>query len=179
SLVILDEIGRGTSTIDGYCIARSVLEFLHGRGQAGPRTLFATHFHEIVTAESDLKRVRNYHFAVKDTGSEIVFLRMLIPGATERSYGIHVATLAGVPPRVTDRAAALLAELMSGEGGPGGRVKRYTQMLLVDSPQAPPDPVIADLRDLDPDSMTPRQALEVLYELHRKAGGRKGVDRGG
>jgi DNA mismatch repair protein MutS len=179
SLVILDEIGRGTSTIDGYCIARSVLEFLHGRGQAGPRTLFATHFHEIVTAESDLKRVRNYHFAVKDTGSEIVFLRMLIPGATERSYGIHVATLAGVPPRVTDRAAALLAELMSGEGGPGGRVKRYTQMLLVDAPQAPPDPVIADLRDLDPDSMTPRQALEVLYEFHRKAGGRKGVDRSG
>jgi len=68
---------------------------------------------------------------------------------------------------------------MRGEGGPGGRVKRYTQMLLVDAPQAPPDPVIADLRDLDPDSMTPRQALEILYEFHRKAGGRKGVDRGG
>jgi DNA mismatch repair protein MutS len=179
SLVILDEIGRGTSTLDGYCIARSVLEFLHGKRQGGPRTLFATHFHEIVTAESDLKRVRNYHFAVRDTGSEIVFLRTLIPGATDRSYGIHVATLAGVPPMVTDRAAGLLDELMRGEGGPGGRVKRYTQMLLVDAPQAPPDPVIADLRDLDPDSMTPRQALEILYELHRKAGGRKGVDRGG
>jgi DNA mismatch repair protein MutS len=179
SLVVLDEIGRGTSTLDGYCIARSVLEFLHGKRQAGPRTLFATHFHEIVTTESDLKRVRNYHFAVRDTGSEIVFLRTLIPGATDRSYGIHVATLAGVPPLVTDRAAALLDELMRGEGRPGGRVTRYTQMLLVDAPQALPDPVITDLRDLDPDSMTPRQALDVLYELHRKAGGRKGVDRGG
>ncbi len=179
SLVILDEIGRGTSTLDGYCIARSVLEFLHGKRQAGPRTLFATHFHEIVTAESDLKRVRNYHFAVRDTGTDVIFLRTLIPGATDRSYGIHVATLAGVPPRVTDRAAAILDELIRGEGGPGGRVKRYTQMLLVDAPQAVPDPLIADLRDLDPDSMTPRQALEVLYELHRKAGGRKGVDRGG
>ncbi len=177
SLVILDEIGRGTSTLDGYCIARSVLEFLHGKRQAGPRTLFATHFHELVTAESDLKRVRNYHFAVRDTGSEVVFLRTLIPGATDRSYGIHVAALAGVPPRVTERAAAILDELIRGEGGPGGRVKRYTQMLLIDTPQAAPDPVIADLRDLDPDSMTPRQALEVLYELNRKAGGRKGVDR--
>jgi DNA mismatch repair protein MutS len=177
SLVILDEIGRGTSTLDGYCIARSVLEFLHGRKQAGPRTLFATHFHEIVTAESDLKRVKNYHFAVRDTGSEVVFLRTLIPGATDRSYGIHVATLAGVPPRVTERAAAILDELIKGEGGPGVRVKRYTQMLLVDAPQPLPDPLIADLRDLDPDSMTPRQALEVLYELHRRAGGRKGVDQ--
>ncbi|NYT07073.1 MAG: DNA mismatch repair protein MutS [Methanomicrobiales archaeon] len=177
SLVILDEIGRGTSTLDGYCIARAVLEFLHGKRQAGPRTLFATHFHEIVTAESDLKRVRNYHFAVRDTGSEVVFLRTLIPGATDRSYGIHVATLAGVPSRVTDRAAAILDELMRGETGAGGRVKRYTQMLLIEAPQARPDPLIADLRDLDPDSMSPRQALEVLYELHRKAGGRKGVDR--
>ncbi len=179
SLVILDEIGRGTSTLDGYCIARSVLEFLHGKKQTGPRTLFATHFHEIVTAESDLKRVKNCHFAVRDTGSDVVFLHTLLPGATDRSYGIHVATLAGVPTVVTGRAAAILDELVKGGGHPGERVKRYTQMLLVDAPQATPDPVIADLNDLDPDSMTPRQALEVLYELHRKAGGRKGADRGG
>ena len=80
SLVILDEIGRGTSTLDGYCIARAVLEFLHGKGAAGPKTLFATHFHEIASAEQDLKRVRTFHFAVKDTGTEVIFLRKLIPG---------------------------------------------------------------------------------------------------
>ena len=179
SLVILDEIGRGTSTLDGYCIARSVLEFLHGKKQAGPRTLFATHFHEIITAEADLKRLKNCHFAVRDTGAEVIFLHTLIPGATDRSYGIHVAALAGVPPGVTGRAAAILYDLVRGVGQPSERVKRYTQMLLVDAPQAPLDPVISDLRDLDPDSMSPRQALEVLYELHRKAGGRKGVDHGG
>jgi DNA mismatch repair protein MutS len=178
SLVILDEIGRGTSTLDGYCIARSVLEFLHGKGHSGPRTLFATHFHEIVTAESDLKRVRNYHFAVRDTGSELIFLRKLIPGATDRSYGIHVASLAGVPQKVTERASALLAELIRGERGNDGKMKRYTQLLLVDA-EAPgvEDPVLGDLRELDPDSLTPRQALDTLYDLVRKAGGRKGEGR--
>lgn len=174
SLVILDEIGRGTSTLDGYCIARSVLEYLHGKGRAGARTLFATHFHEIVSAESELKRVKNYHFAVKDTGSEIIFLRKLIPGATDRSYGIHVASLAGVPKKVTEGASALLQEIMEGESGPGGKVKRYTQMLLIDAPAGPPDPLRLDLLDLDPDTMTPREALDTLYELRRRAGGRKG-----
>jgi DNA mismatch repair protein MutS len=174
SLVILDEIGRGTSTLDGYCIARSVLEYLHGRGRAGARTLFATHFHDIVSAESELKRVRNYHFAVRDTGNEIVFLRRLIPGATDRSYGIHVASLAGVPAKVTDRASAILQEIMAGESGPAGRVQRYTQMLLIDAPAASPDPLIQDIRDLDPDSMTPREALDTLYDFHQRAGGRKG-----
>ncbi len=174
SLVILDEIGRGTSTLDGYCIARSVLEYLHGRGRAGARTLFATHFHDIVSAESELKRVRNYHFAVRDTGNEITFLRRLIPGATDRSYGIHVASLAGVPAKVTDRASAILQEIMAGESGPAGRVQRYTQMLLIDAPAASPDPLIQDIRDLDPDSMTPREALDTLYDLHQRAGGRKG-----
>jgi DNA mismatch repair protein MutS len=177
SLVILDEIGRGTSTLDGYCIARSVLEFLHGKGPSGPRTLFATHFHEIVSAEADLKRVRNYHFAVKDTGSELIFLRKLIPGATDRSYGIHVASLAGVPEKVTERASALLTELTRGERGEGGRVQRYTQMLLVDTGPGPENPVLEELRELDPDSLTPRQALTLLYEMVRKAGGRKGGDR--
>jgi DNA mismatch repair protein MutS len=178
SLVILDEIGRGTSTLDGYCIARSVLEFLHGKGPAGPRTLFATHFHEIVTAESDLKRVRNYHFAVSDTGSEIIFLRKLIPGATDRSYGIHVASLAGVPEKVTKRASALLSDLIRGERGPDVKMKRYTQVLLVDTPGLrDEEPLLGELRQLDPDSLTPRQALDTLYELVRKAGGRRGEGR--
>jgi DNA mismatch repair protein MutS len=176
SLVILDEIGRGTSTLDGYCIARAVLEYLHGRGSSGPRTLFATHFHEIVSAETDLKRVRNYHFAVRDTGTELIFLRKLIPGATDRSYGIHVASLAGVPAKVTERAAVLLSEIIRGEGRPDGKVRRYTQMLLVDAPvTGNGEQVIEEIRELNPDLMTPRQALDTLYSLVEKAGGRKGV----
>jgi DNA mismatch repair protein MutS len=177
SLAILDEIGRGTSTLDGYCIARAVLEYLHGKGSRGPRTLFATHFHELVGVEEDLSRVRNYHFAVKDTGSEVIFLRKIIPGATDRSYGIHVAALAGVPEKVIQRAESLMKEQVSGNtaGGPG--VKRYTQMLLVDSPlpENRSDPLIEELKTIDPDSLSPREALQRFYDLRealRKRGER-------
>ena len=173
SLVILDEIGRGTSTLDGYCIARAVLDFLHGRGASGPKTLFATHFHEIASAENDLKRVRTYHFAVKDTGNDVIFLRKLIPGATDRSYGIHVASLAGLPGRVITRASALMEDLIRGEGGGGPRLQRYTQMLLVDAPPLIEHPVVSDLKKIDPDQLTPRDALEILYELKKRAGERK------
>jgi DNA mismatch repair protein MutS len=171
SLVILDEIGRGTSTLDGYCIARAVLEYLHGKTSSGPRTLFATHFHELVPAGEELKRVRTYHFAVKDTGDEVIFLRKLIPGATDRSYGIHVASLAGVPQRAIIRASALMEEYMRGDTPGRGRVQRYTQMLLVDTPPSIDHPVLSELKRLDPDTLTPREALEVLYSLHDKATG--------
>jgi len=176
SLVVLDEIGRGTSTLDGYAIARAVLEYLHGKGRSGPRTLFATHFHELVETENELVRVRNYHMAVKDTGSSVIFTRTIIPGATDRSYGIHVAELAGVPPRVIERAGAILADLIRREAaretGSGPRRVRYTQMLLpVDpDPGRPPEhPVLASLRALEPDRMTPLEALQVLYRLRQEA----------
>jgi DNA mismatch repair protein MutS len=168
SMVILDEIGRGTSTLDGSCIARSVLEFLHGKGFSGPRTLFATHFHELVSVEADLSRVRNYHFAVKDTGDTVVFLRKIIPGATDKSYGVHVAQRAGVPAKVIDRAYALLKETAVKETGPAGKTPRYTQMLLVDVPPARENPVIQDLRHIALDGMTPLDALLKLYELQRR-----------
>lgn len=176
SLVVLDEIGRGTSTLDGYAIARAVLEYLHGRGKSGPRTLFATHFHELVETENELGRVRNYHMAVKDTGSTVIFTRTIIPGATDRSYGVHVAELAGVPPRVIERAAAILEDLVrretARETGTGPRRVRYTQMLLpVDAdPARPPEsPVLASLRALEPDRMTPIEALQALYRLKQEA----------
>lgn len=173
SLVILDEIGRGTSTLDGYSIARAVLEYLHGRGKSGPRTLFATHFHEIVEVESDLKRAKNYHFAVRETGSDVIFLRKLIPGATDRSYGIHVARLAGVPKQVSARAEDILSTERTRVLAPErGKAPRYTQMLLIDAPggvKETIDPVLIELRNLDPDSMTPREALAKLYELQKKA----------
>jgi DNA mismatch repair protein MutS len=171
SLVVLDEIGKGTGTLDGYSIARSVLEFIHGHGSAhGPRTLFATHFHEIVGVETELRRVRNFHFTVKETGSDVVFLRRLVPGATDRSYGIHVAQRAGIPRKVTDRAAEILASIQKGEDGKAGRPRRYTQVLFVDSPEKEPGdhPVVRELMELSPDGLSPLQALEVLYALQRR-----------
>jgi DNA mismatch repair protein MutS len=170
SLVILDEIGRGTSTADGCAIARAVLEYLHGKGAAGPKTLFATHFHELITAEETLKRVKNYHFAVKDTNNEVIFLRKLIPGATDKSYGIHVARLAGIPKKVTERADALLSEDIH-RGVPGSRKpQRYTQILLVDDqkPVNPADhPTLRALALLNPDEMTPLEALAKIAELKK------------
>jgi DNA mismatch repair protein MutS len=167
SLVILDEIGRGTSTLDGYCIARSVLEYLHGRGTAGPRTLFATHFHDLVSMEAELKRVKNFHFAVKDTGVDVVFLRKIIPGATDKSYGIHVAQRAGVPAKVIERAYALLKE--EPERDTGRKAPRYTQMLLIDAPgEAEEHPVLRELKGLPLDGMSPLDALLKLYELQRR-----------
>jgi DNA mismatch repair protein MutS len=180
SLVILDEIGKGTGTLDGYSIARAVLEFIHGHGPSrGPRTLFATHFHEIVGIEAELRRVRNFHFTVKETGRDVVFLRRLVPGATDRSYGIHVAQRAGIPRRVTDRAGEILASVQKGEDGKGGRPRRYTQVLFVDSPEKEEGehPVVKELRELSPDALTPLQALEALYALQRRVregGGKHG-----
>lgn len=168
SLVILDEIGRGTSTLDGYCIARAVLDFLHGKGASGPRTLFATHFHELVSAEAELKRVKNFHFAVKDTGKDVVFLRRLIPGATDRSYGIHVASLAGVPKKVVLRAEKVMDELMKNDTGKTGTVKRYTQMLLVDHQEGRSDTIADEIRAIDPESITPLEAINLLYTLRKK-----------
>jgi DNA mismatch repair protein MutS len=170
SLIILDEIGRGTSTLDGYSIAKAVLEFLHGRRSSGPKTLFATHFHEIIGIESELKRVSNWHFAVKDTGSDVVFLRRLIPGATDRSYGIHVAVLAGVPKKVCDRAAEVLKGVLSGDETT--LVKQYTQMVLVDEPRtqhsAEEEAVLSRLKEIDPDTLRPIDALTILSDICNK-----------
>ncbi|MCK9276462.1 MAG: DNA mismatch repair protein MutS [Methanoculleus sp.] len=176
SLVILDEIGRGTSTLDGCAIARAVVEFLHGRAVAGPRTLFATHFHDLIDLEGALKRVKNFHFAVKDTGDDVVFLRKIIPGATDKSYGVHVAHLAGIPKKVTDRAMALLKEAAAREYSGGPRAPRYTQMLLVDPGEGvvEENPAVEELRSLNPDEMTPIDALNALCRLRKLANGEGG-----
>jgi DNA mismatch repair protein MutS len=171
SLVILDEIGRGTSTADGHSIAKAVLEYLHGRGGAGPKTLFATHFHELVEVEGSLKRVKNYHFAVKETHNEVIFLRKLICGATDKSYGIHVARLAGIPKKVTDRADTILNETMNRDVPVGTRPQRYTQILLVDNENSikkpETDPVLDHLARINTDEMTPMQALAKIAELQK------------
>lgn len=173
SLVILDEIGRGTSTLDGYCIAKAVLEHLHGKRSKGPRCLFATHFHEIVGIEADLKRVRNCHFAVKETDKDVIFLRKLVPGATDRSYGIHVAQLAGVPASVVTRSEELMRRIISGEDPMGGGVKRYTQMILLDAgteavKEPGPDPIREEIRNINVNQITPIEALRILAGLQEK-----------
>lgn len=171
SLVILDEIGRGTSTVDGCSIAKAVLEYLHGKTTTGPKTLFATHFHELIAMEEQLRRVKNYHFAVKETREEVVFLRKLIPGATDKSYGIHVARLAGIPKKVTERAEVLLSESMNRAVPAGTRPQRYTQILLVDEaaePAIPAEhPTLRALARVNPDEMTPMQALAKIAELKK------------
>lgn len=176
SLVILDEIGRGTSTLDGGAIARAVLEHLHGSGRTGPRTLFATHFHDIVDLAASHPRMKNFHFAVEDNGKELVFLRKIVPGATDRSYGIHVAALAGIPPKVTERAAEILAGMMKKPAT--GTGKRYTQTFLFGgtascTPVGKPvsedeNRVLEDLRTISTDKMTPIEALTLLAGLSER-----------
>ncbi len=173
SLVLLDEIGRGTSTYDGYSIAKAVVEFIHNKDRVGVRSLFATHYHQLTAIEGVLKRVKNYHIAVKEEGSDLVFLRKIIPGATDKSYGIHVARLAGVPLKVTQRAREILKEVENGSGI-GGRGKdsaKYTQLMLFGSEEKKESPVVEELKKLNVEAMTPLEALNALAELKKKAEG--------
>ena len=114
SLLILDEIGRGTSTFDGMAIARAVLEYAADKKRIGAKTLFATHYHELTDIEQEIEGVRNYNIAVRKRGADIVFLRKIVPGAADDSYGVEVARLAGLPDKVVSRARELLRALESG-----------------------------------------------------------------
>ena len=129
----------------------------------------APEMQERLSAEETLKRVKNHHFAVKETKDEVIFLRKLIPGATDKSYGIHVARLAGIPKKVTERADALLSEGMNRSVAGGAKPQRYTQILLVDNePATPADhPTLRALSRLNPDEMTPLQALAKIAELKK------------
>ncbi len=166
SLVILDEVGRGTSTFDGMAIARAVVEFLHNRKEVAARTLFATHYHELTALEDVLPRVRNAHVAVHEEGTEVVFEHRIVPGPSDRSYGIHVARLAGLPGAVISRAEHLLRELESARpasapGVPGSNGHSPLQPSLFGGPS----PVEQDIERLDIDGMTPIEAIQKLYEL--------------
>ncbi|MBG0789963.1 MAG: DNA mismatch repair protein MutS [Desulfovibrionaceae bacterium] len=174
SLVILDEIGRGTSTYDGLSLAWAVVEELSSRAQAGIRTLFATHYHELTSLEGKIEGLRNLNIAVKEWKGDIVFLRRLVPGPADRSYGIEVARLAGVPRPVVDRAREILAKLeeKSQDTASKRAVDRASQTLLPGF-GAPPieisgelteHPIITQLTDLDVDGMTPIQALMLLNQ---------------
>ncbi len=162
SLVILDEIGRGTSTYDGMSIAWAVLEYLHNHPRLRARTLFATHFHELTRLSEVLPGVRNYNVAVSEEGGQVVFLHRIMPGGADKSYGIHVAELAGLPRPVINRAQEILAQLEAESGQNGaGAARQPPGRQLVLFPER--DPIREELRALDVSSMTPLEALNKLF----------------
>ena len=166
SLLILDEIGRGTSTYDGMAIARAVLEYAANPRRLGAKTLFATHYHELSTMEDKLPNVKNYNIAVKKRGDQMIFLRKIVPGATDDSYGIEVAKLAGIPNVVISRAREILQELED-EGAypvPAPRQEPEDQVSLMDLTG---QQVIAALSSLTVETLTPIEAMNELYKLKR------------
>jgi DNA mismatch repair protein MutS len=167
SLVLLDEIGRGTSTYDGVAIAWAVTEHLHDR--IGCKTMFATHYHELMQLPERLQHARNLNVAVRETGGAVVFLHRLEAGGTDRSYGVHVAQLAGLPDRVVRRAKEVLATL-EGEHRvvPGAPAPAADPGQLPLFAEAPPHPVVTELEALEIDTLTPLEALNRLAELKRR-----------
>lgn len=162
SLVVFDEVGRGTSTYDGMSIARAVVEYIHESPRLGCRTLFATHFHELTALADDLERVRNQRVEVVEDGGEVRFLHRVVAGGADRSYGIHVAALAGLPPQVIARARRLLEEM-----------ERERPLeppdLQLGLPLAPADDGLrSELAGIELDSLSPLEALQKLYELRRR-----------
>lgn len=184
SLLILDEIGRGTSTFDGLSIAWAVVEYISNPKLLGAKTLFATHYHELTELEGKLNSVNNYCIAVKEKGDDIVFLRKIVKGGADKSYGIQVAKLAGLPDMVVDRAKEIVNQLaanditetvknISVEGATTTKKKKehldevdLTQMSLFDTVKD--DDIIQELREVDIGHMTPLDALNKLYELQNK-----------
>ena len=184
SLLILDEIGRGTSTFDGLSIAWAVIEHISNSKLLGAKTLFATHYHELTELEGKISNVNNYCIAVKEKGDDIIFLRKIVKGGADKSYGIQVARLAGVPESVTSRAKEIVEELVQADittrikdiavqtgGTPKGKPRRYdevdlAQMSLFDTVKD--DDVIQEIENLDLANLTPIDALNTLYQLQNK-----------
>ena len=166
SLLILDEIGRGTSTFDGMSIARAVLEYCADRKMLGAKTLFATHYHELTELEGSLPGVVNYNIAVKTRGEDIVFLRKILPGGADRSYGIEVAKLAGLPDRVLARAREILTELEAENGVQYVPARQDKEQVSLDAMAE--GEVLDALRRCQPDTLTPIEAMGLLYELKQK-----------
>ena len=172
SLIILDEIGRGTSTFDGMSIARAVVEHIDKHIHA--KTLFATHYHELTEMENE--RIRNYCIAVREKGKKVAFLRRIVAGAADKSYGIHVARLAGLPPKVTARAEEILhaLEQKAAESGAGDIAAVQQKVPPVQEPADGmtslfADGTLAELRMLDVMTMTPLEAMNTLYRLQEQA----------
>ncbi len=171
SLLILDEIGRGTSTYDGMSIARAVIEYIADRKKLGAKTLFATHYHELTELEELIPCVKNYNVAVKKRGEDIVFPRRIIPGGVDESYGIEVSKLAGIPRWVIDRAYEVLSSLEDGQTVSEAKVKTRAkpkeeseQLYFIDEKA---EAIKKRLRGADPNTLTPIEALNLIYELKK------------
>ncbi len=173
SLIILDEIGRGTSTYDGLSIAQAVAEYIHNHPRLGAKTVFATHYHELVDLASFLPRVKNYNVTVSEEGGEVVFLYKIMPGGVDKSYGIYVAKLAGLPKTVVHRAQEVLEELEGGSRGVAAKPpsKRRPKEKVVQQLSffGEKSAVTEELEKLDIESLSPLEALTRLYELQKKA----------
>ena len=167
SLLILDEIGRGTSTFDGMSIARAVLEHCADRKKLGAKTLFATHYHELTELETTLSGVKNFNIAIKSRGEDLIFLRKIIPGGADRSYGIEVAKLAGLPDTVVKNARAILKDLES-EAGHSPQLLAAPETDQVSMEALGEAEVIDRLRRTQVETMTPIEAMTLLYELKQK-----------
>ena len=172
SLIILDEIGRGTSTYDGMSIARAVLEYVSDKKKIGAKTLFATHYHELTELEGSLQGVKNYNTSVKKRGDDITFLRRIVRGAADGSYGIEVAKLSGIPSSVVSRARVILKELEE-NGAVTTPVKSASRVKEDDSMQmqmftSANNELIDEIRDIDVNTLTPIEALQKLYEIKKR-----------
>ena len=187
SLLILDEIGRGTSTFDGLSIAWAVIEHISNRRLLGAKTLFATHYHELTELEGKMSNVNNYCIAVKECGDDIVFLRKIIKGGADKSYGIQVAKLAGVPDMVIGRAKEIVEQLTDNDiiekiqsiavdvkGDKGSSIKKQPQLDEVDLAQislfdtVTDEDVLKELMEIELNTLTPIDALNALYRLQNK-----------
>lgn len=166
SLAILDEVGRGTSTFDGLSLAWSMLEYLHDHREHRPLVLFATHYHELTALASKLPEAANVNVAIRETGGGVAFLYRMEEGATDRSYGIHVAAMAGVPRSVVRRAEKVLSDLEAGRHLLPSGVSENGQLSLPLSD--PSHPVLEEIAGVDPDTLTPQKAMELLYRLREK-----------
>jgi DNA mismatch repair protein MutS len=175
-VVVLDEIGRGTSTYDGLAIARAIVEYLHNTPRLGCRTLFATHYHELTELAEILPRVRCCKMDVLEDGDRVVFLRQVVEGGADKSYGLHVARLAGMPRGIIRRAREILDEL---EGDGNDKSRRRSAMGSSIQEAAPtyqltmfgqPDPVVEALKSLDVEALSPLEAITKLFELKRAVG---------
>ena len=174
SLLIIDERGRGTSTFDGLSIAWAVLEYIADKERCGAKTLFATHYHELTELEGKLQGIKNYRISVKEVGDDIIFLRKIVRGGADKSFGIQVARLAGLPQEVIKRAKDILHELEASDinidhdsildkanaGAP--------QQITLFGP-ASPDDIMQEVRNVDVNSITPMEALNMIYDLHLRA----------
>ncbi len=173
SLVVLDEIGRGTSTYDGLAIATAIVEYLHNTPRLNPKTLFATHYHELTALADILPRLRNYRLDVLEAGESVTFLHRVVPGGADRSYGVYVAQLAGMPRQVVRRAGEVLSELERDNNSVGQRESRTAA--VTHQPTSPvqltlfgaPHPAVERLKALEVDSLSPLDALTELYELRK------------